>query len=134
MAGARHFTELIVWQLADELRVETLRITRRSNFERDLKLHSQTEDAINSVCRNIAEGFGCVSHKEFARFLEIARRSLNEVQDCLRAATLKGYVRPDELAAGRMLIKRLTPALNRLIAALRRNPEPPRNAPRRQTT
>ena len=133
MAGARHFTELIVWQLADELRVETLRITTRFGFERDLKLHSQTEDAINSVCRNIAEGFGC-GHKEFARFLEIARRSLNELQDCLRAATLKGYARPDELAGVRMLIRRLTPALGRLIADLRSRPDPPRRrAPPRRT-
>lgn len=67
MAGARNFKELIVWQLADAIRVETLKLTRRPVFQRDLKLHSQTEDAVNSVCRNLAEGFGCETHGEFAR-------------------------------------------------------------------
>ena len=86
MAGARHFTELIVWQLADELRRATLALTDRPAFRRDLKLHSQTEDAVNSACRNMAEGFGCETHREFARFLRIARRSLNELQDAYEAA------------------------------------------------
>ena len=104
MAGARHFTDLVVWQLADQLRIETLRFTSRRAFQRDLKLCSQSEDAINSVCRNTAEGFGCATHAEFARFLEIARRSFNELQDCLRGAMLKGYVSQDELAAARSLV------------------------------
>jgi hypothetical protein len=30
---------------------------------------------VNSVCRNVAEGFGCESHVEFARFLKISRRA-----------------------------------------------------------
>ena len=52
-------------------------------------LKSQIEGAVNSVCRNIAEGFGCGTHAEFARFLGISRRSLNELQDALRGALLK---------------------------------------------
>jgi four helix bundle protein len=79
MRGARHFEELIVWQLSDQLRAETFKLTSRPAFARDLKLHSQTEDAVNSVCRNISEGFGG-SHAEFARYLRISRRSLNEVR------------------------------------------------------
>ena len=122
--GARHFTDLISWQLADELRVEIFRFTNRPIFRRDLKFHSQTEDAINSVCRNIAEGFGCETHPEFARFLGISRRSLNEVEDCLRAALLQRYVVESELPVARSLIRRLKPALGRLIAYLRRTPNP----------
>src|SRR6266850_5801443 len=79
MGGAKRYEDLIVWQLADRIRVLAFKLTERDCFVRDLKLHSQTEDAVNSVCRNIAEGFGC-KHKEFARFLEISRRSLNEVR------------------------------------------------------
>jgi four helix bundle protein len=120
---ARHFTELIVWQLADAIRVQVLLLTARSEFSRDLKLHAQTEDAINSVCRNIAEGFGCDSHREFVRFLVIARRSLNEVQDALRGAQLKQYVTAGDLVAIHTLLRRLYPALSRLIASLR----PPSN-------
>jgi len=83
---ARHFTEPIVWQLGDALRVEIFTITKRAPLRADLKLRSQLDDAIDSVCRNIAEGFGC-DDREFARFLCIARRSLNEVQDCFVSGT-----------------------------------------------
>jgi len=41
---------------------------------------------------NIAEGFDCDSHAEFARFLGIARRSAVEVQSLLYAALDAGYI------------------------------------------
>jgi four helix bundle protein len=119
MAGARHYKELIAWQLADEIRIETFKLTRRELFARDFKHQRQTEDAVDSVCRNIAEGFGC-DHIEFARFLEIARRSLNEALDCLHSAELKGYVTQQEVIAIRALARREFPALSNLIAYLRR--------------
>ena len=96
---ARHFTQLVCWQLADSLRHDTLELTRHRPFQCDFKHKEQTEDAADSVCRNIAEGFGCTSHAEFARFLEISRRSLNELLDCLHSARLKGYVSADEIAS-----------------------------------
>lgn len=126
MAGARHFSELISWQLADALRVETFKLTQRKPFARDFKHRAQAEDAIDSVCRNIAEGFGCPSHDEFARFLEISRRSLNELLDSCRSAQLKGYVSEGDLASIRPLARRLYPALSRLITYLRRTPTPDR--------
>lgn len=122
MAGARHFSELVCWQLADALRVQVLKITRRAPFTHDFKYRAQTEDAMDSVCRNISEGFGCRSHAEFARFLEISRRSLNEVTDCLRSAQLKGYASVSEVTALNTLTRRLYPALGRLIDYLRRIP------------
>ena len=121
MAGARHFSELVCWQLADALRVQILKVTRRAPVDRDFKFRAQPEDAVDSVCRNIAEGFGCSSHAEFARFLEISRRSLNEVKDCLRSAHLKGYVSGSELTDLDKIMRRLFPALGNLIAYLRRN-------------
>jgi four helix bundle protein len=68
VSGVRHFSDLIVWKLADEIRVETFRLTSVGKFSADLRARSQAEDAANSVCRNIAEGFGCESHAEFAAF------------------------------------------------------------------
>jgi four helix bundle protein len=106
MAGAKHFSELISWQLADQLRVEVFKFTNRPDFVRDLKLPSQTEDAVNSICRNISEGFGC-DHAEFARFLRISRRSMNELQDAFRAAELKRDVSAGDLTASRRLMRRL---------------------------
>ena len=120
VSGARHFTELIVWQLGDQLRVEVFSITKRRRLQADLKLRSQLDDAIDSVCRNIAEGFGCGSNREFARFLRIARRSLNEVQDELRSALLKEYVTEADLVTARKLMRRLYPAFSSLLRHLER--------------
>jgi len=127
MAGARHYKELIAWQLADQIRVETFKLTRRGPFACDFRHQSQAEDAVDSLCRNIAEGFGCESHAEFARFLEIARRSLNELLDSLRSAELKGYVASAELVPIDGLARREFPALGNLMAYLRRTRAPRSN-------
>lgn len=132
MAGARHYKELIAWQLADQIRVETFKLTRRGEFARDFRHQSQAEDAVDSVCRNIAEGFGCESHAEFARFLEIARRSLNELTDSLRSAELKGYVSPTDLLPIHDLARREFPALGNLMAYLRRTDRSQTRTGRRQ--
>ena len=78
-----------------------------------------------------AENFDAVTEyqgiaHDVARYLEIARCSFNEVQDCLHGAVQKRYVSPTELGPARQLVKRLAPALSRFIADLRRRPDPPR--------
>ena len=116
------------------MRIEVFKLTERPQFARDLKLHSQTEDAANSICRNIAEGFGCASHVEFARFLEISNRSLNELLDSFRAAQLKRYASPEDIDPIRSLAKRLYPALRNLISHLRRTPHPRTDQRKRNST
>ena len=129
MPPARRYSELRVWKLADDLRRRIFALTKRLPFARDRKAREQLDDAINSVCRNIAEGFPC-GHVEFARFLEISLRSLNEVRDALHAAFLKGYITDAELRALWHLADRLAPALARFIAYLRRTPDPRRRSNR----
>jgi four helix bundle protein len=107
-------------------------LTGRKQFSTDLKLRSQTEDAANSVCRNIAEGFGC-KHIEFARFLKISRRSLNELRDSIRGAELKGYVTASDYGPVENLSRRLYRAFSRLIAYLETTPDPPSTERRIQT-
>jgi four helix bundle protein len=123
MRGARHVSELTVWKLADELRVETLKLTGRPVFARNVKAQTQADDAVNSICRNIAEGFGCETHGQFAWFLRIARRSMNERQDAFRGAEQSGYVTGRDCIPVRALIRRLYPAMNRFIAYLDRTPD-----------
>ena len=94
MPPVRHFSQLIVWRLAEEIRIKVFELTAKPSFAADFKAKSQCEDAASSVCRNIAEGFGCETHAEFARFVEISRRSLNEVHDVLHGAQLKDTSRP----------------------------------------
>jgi len=73
--------------------------------------------AIESACRNIAEGFGGTD-AEFRHFLIIARRSLNELSDSLRSALLKGYLSDEDLRPVSALTRRLHPALGGLIRHL----------------
>jgi four helix bundle protein len=128
MKSARYFGELLVWQLADELRQELLNLTARPSFWSRRRFREQLDDATDSACRNMAEGFGADTHGQFAWFLRISRRSLNEVQDALVSAQEKGIVTPKDLRAARMLLKRIFPALNHLIDYLERTPSQ-RNRP-----
>src|SRR5262245_19903311 len=132
MGPARHYSDLIVWKLAEEIRVEVFKLTDKPAFAADLRARSQAEDAVNSICRNIAEGFGCETHAEFARYLEISRRSLNELHDILHSARLKKYVTASDVAPIKQLSRRLYPAFSRFITYLKRTPDyrPNRGAPR----
>jgi four helix bundle protein len=125
---------LIVWQLAEQIRIEVFKLTPKSGFATDFKARGQAEDSIDSTCRNIAEGFGCETHAEFARFLEISRRSLNELHDVLHSVRLKKYVTASDLAPIRQLSRRLYPAFSRFIAYLKRTPNyrPSRDEPLRE--
>ena len=125
MTGARDFSQLITWQLADALRVEILKLTQGTACATDWKFRQQLEDAIDSVCRNIAEGFGADTHGQFAWFLRVSRRSLNEVRDALRSALLKRHATAADLSPAFDLIRRLYPALNNFIAYLEATPNVP---------
>lgn len=118
MAGARHFKDLIVWQLGDQHRAEVFKLTQRAGLRADVRLRSQLDDAADSVCRNVAEGFGCQSHREFAKFLRISRRSMNEVQDGFRSALLKGYVTEADLVAAVLLQRRFYKAMSGFLRHL----------------
>jgi hypothetical protein len=56
MAGARHFTELQCWQLANELKRAISRFSERPIVKRDTK-YEQIRDAAAGGPRTIAEGF-----------------------------------------------------------------------------
>jgi four helix bundle protein len=119
---ARHFSDLIAWQLADEIRHHVFALSARPGLADDLKAKRQMDDAASSVCRNIAEGFGCDSNLEFARYLGFSRRSLNELLDALRGARQQNYATAQDLAPILSLARRLYPAIGRLAAHLRANP------------
>ena len=120
--GVTHHTGLIVWQLGDEIRVEVFRLTSRAVFAREFRTRAQLNDAANSICRNVAEGFAAGSNRAFARYLQISMGSLNELMDSLRGATQQGLINDTELTSLRQLARREFRALSRLMAHLRRAP------------
>ena len=88
----KRFEDILAWQEARKLVREIYEITRGGAFAKDFGLRDQIQRASVSVMTNIAEGFDCDSHVEFARFLGIARRSAVEVQSLLYIALDIGYI------------------------------------------
>jgi len=57
MTGAKNHKELIVWQVADELRMKVYQLTAGRPASRDFKFCDQLRDAVGGIPSNIAEGF-----------------------------------------------------------------------------
>ena len=121
---AKEFTDLVAWQLADELRRLILAITSQPHIARDFKYCNQCKDAARSAASNIAEGFGRFRHREFAQFLRIAIGSLTEVSDLLIDGYERGYINEVQLAQGRRLAVRSRSACVALKEYLLRTPDP----------
>ncbi|MCC7178002.1 MAG: four helix bundle protein [Acidobacteria bacterium] len=119
---ARHFKELVAWQQADALRQAIWAVVRRTPGM-DLKFRTQWTDAARSVCSNTAEGFGRRSHREFARFLELASSSLREIEDLVHEARMRGYLTDDNVTDLQRQVRRTSAPLARLLRYLRHNPD-----------
>jgi four helix bundle protein len=124
MAGARHFTELDCWRLADELKLALYRLSNRSEVKRDVRYWEQLRDAAASAPRNISEGFGRRTNDDFAQFLDIARGSLMECQNHVKDGVDRGYLDAGEYATLISLAKRASGAVAGLQRHLRRRRPP----------
>jgi four helix bundle protein len=125
MRGARNYKQLIVWQLADELRRRTLRLLRRPVFSNDWDLRREARKTASQTCRPIPEGFRRHNHGEFAQFLQYSLASVGELRDVFDDIQQRGYATAAELQPLRDLSFRLERALINFIRWLRNNPPPP---------
>jgi four helix bundle protein len=83
---------MLIYERALELVTEVYALTRRLPSDEAFGLVSQLRRAAVSVVLNIAEGSGASSSREFGRFLDIARRSLYEVDACLEVGVRLGLL------------------------------------------
>jgi four helix bundle protein len=86
------FEEIQAWQKSRELVREIYKICQDGKLKKDFGLRDQICRAAVSSMSNIAEGFARKNDKEFARFLDIAKGSVTEVQSLLYVALDVGYV------------------------------------------
>jgi len=121
---AKRFKELQVWQLADQLRAHVYTITSTGPAATDFRFKSQIREAADSVCDNTAEGFGRYYHPEFARFLTIARGSLDEVKSKLGAGLERGYFTRSAHDIGQRWARRTHGAMMPLLRYLRTSDAP----------
>ena len=122
---ARHYKELVVWQLANQLRFETLRLLRKPAFSQDWSFRREGRKTASQVCRPIPEGFRRHKHAEFAQFLQYSLGSAAELRDFYQDAEQRGYVTARELRPLRQLCYRLDRALISFIRYLRTTDPPP---------
>ena len=118
---AKDFTELAAWKLSDELRRFVIEFTARPNVAKDFRFCNQCKDAARSTTSNIAEGFGRWSHRDFARYLQIAIGSLKETRIDARH---RGYITEDEFQWSTVIARRANAACAGLIRYLRSTPDP----------
>ena len=114
-----NFRDLVVWRRAQDLALSIYRST--SSFPKDERfgLTAQMRRAAVSVSSNIAEGCGRQGDRELARFLQIARGSVRELECQLHLSCQLGYLQQamyTKLDADSQEISRM---LNRLIRSFR---------------
>ena len=122
MPPVRRFQDLVCYQLARELRQAVSGLIDNSTLSVDRELCDQLRRAARSVTGNIAEGFPCPSHAEFARFLDMAARSIREIEDRLVEGLDRHLLSDRDAAPALNLAKRTAVAVSRLTAYLRRTP------------
>ncbi len=120
--GARHFRDLVCWQLSDRIKREVLAITENRAVQLDRDFRNDIRRSARSAPANIAEGFGRETHRDFAGFLSRARASLTETENHLHDALDCGYVDEALFASMTPLLKRALAAVTRLQSYLLRTP------------
>jgi carbamoyl-phosphate synthase large subunit len=112
------FEDLRAWQLAAELRDRIVAIAATPAFRQDFEFRDQLAAAACSAPALIAEGFGRFGHKEFRRYLTMARAELLEVQNHLIDLKKRGWIAPGEVEKLRDLADHAARVTARLRSSL----------------
>ena len=114
-----NFRDLVVWKRAQDFALAVYRST--STFPNDERygLTAQMRRAAVSVSSNIAEGCGRQGDRELARFLQIARGSVRELECQLLLARELGYLQSTVYAKLDADSQEISRMLNCLIRSFR---------------
>ena len=91
------FEDLEIWQLAIEIADKLFDIADKLEKEKFFRFAEQLRGAAMSISNNIAEGSGSDFNREFAQFLNIARRSAFENANILRILYRRKLISEGEL-------------------------------------
>ena len=122
--GAKRFDELIAWQLGMRLHAWIVGFSNRPDVAGHRRYCDQLVDASSGICRNIAEGFGRWTHRDFHNSLRIAASSHMETESLLNEAVIRGFLSPTERKEIGLLLGRCGKAISALMKSLRDGPEP----------
>jgi four helix bundle protein len=128
----RRFTDLVAWQVANQLKQEVYALIDRTPAKHDRRFCDQIKDRTFSAEQS-AEGFGCYRHPEFARYARVARSSLVETHNHLGDGVDLKYWSLSDAARLQKLADRATGATTRLIRYLE-TIDAPGSSPRRRSS
>lgn len=120
--AVKRYQDLVVWQVADEVRREIVRLTGAQPANSDFRFRDQTRAAASGIAANIVEGYRRFAARDFARFLDYAYASAGETAHWLDDGEARGYWTATDIAAVRELLRRLDAGL-RALARYLRTPE-----------
>jgi four helix bundle protein len=114
-----HFSEMPVWQLADEIVGDIYKLTESLPKREDYALCSQLRDAAVSITGNIAEGFGRGHKKDKINFYFYSRGSSFEVQSHMFSGRTAGYFNDMQINPINEKCFKVIESLNKIIKGLR---------------
>jgi four helix bundle protein len=118
----RGYRKLIVWQDAVEYYSITCEIFRPFPYELK-RVASQQIASVDSIHRNIAEGYCRRTINEYLQFLNIALSSAGESVSGLHAYLKAKQIKEEQFQKADCLAFKLENGLKRLIESLQRNRE-----------
>ena len=110
------YRDLVVWQQAMNVAVETYRLTSAFPKDEMFGLTSQMRRAAVSIASNIAEGEGRKSRNEFSHFLGIALGSKSELETQIVLSERVNLLKTSETES----IKKFLDDIGKMLTALRR--------------
>jgi four helix bundle protein len=117
----RHFTDLLVWQKAQKLFVQTARdVEGFPNGVASWLVAQQLVAAAGSTGASIAEGFDRHGLKDYVSYLRVAKGSAHECQDWYLKARDLGWLSDAEVSARIAACTELVKMLNSMIGKLGR--------------
>ena len=115
--GTFRFQKLEIWKKAIEIGHELLDVADQLEKRKLYRFAEQVRGASLSISNNIAEGSGSNSKRDFAHFLNIARRSAFENANMVIVFYQRGLIKQEEHDA---LLKELD-EVSRMIIGFTRN-------------
>lgn len=108
---------LDAWKVSRELVSDIYRLTQAFPKDEQFALSAQMRRAAVSTPSNIAEGAARIGNREYARFLNVARGSLSELETQLFIASDLGYIKSDHPIF--FMVERVSKLVNGLHKAIR---------------
>jgi four helix bundle protein len=90
----------------------------QGGLQHDFKFRDQLREAAESAPRLIAEGFGRWGHREFARYLVMAKAEVMEVMNDLLALKRRRTLAPEALGEALELADRTIRTIEKLRSSL----------------